>query len=205
MATWEQLRAGWSAGWRTLYEQGRAKWTASVQADAERYRPQVEAFATNLATTRKSLDNGWAKIEALTAAGHPDAAKLVPQWQALNARYQSLAAGFYAEVRPVDAPIGAAPLVVALVVLGFVVAIGGIIWALVAHEYNNNLTAETTLYERELDARIAASKEGRVLQATTVPPPPNNKGGVPVWLVGIGLVTLLGVASVPFWMGRSSG
>ncbi|MCB9743934.1 MAG: hypothetical protein H6740_15145, partial [Alphaproteobacteria bacterium] len=43
-------------------------------------------------------------------------------------------------------------------------------------EYATNLREQTALAEKELAARVEASREGRLLQPSTLPAPPEPKG-----------------------------
>jgi hypothetical protein len=88
----------------------------------------------------------------------------------MDHRYHELAAGFYGDASPPRDRHGTdgrrvAPAV--LVVGGLAV---GVAWAIAAYPYAVNLREQTWLAERELDARVEASREGRPLQTSTLPP-----------------------------------
>ena len=79
----------------------------------------------------------------------------------------------------------------------------GLAWAFAAHEYAVNLQQQTTLAERELDARVAAAQSGLVLPPSTLPAPSPVDGArsVGLWLLG-GLLLAAGVLVVPLLMER---
>jgi hypothetical protein len=122
----------------------------------------------------------------------------------MEARYHDLAAGFYGDATPAPsgatAPApstGAAPAV--LIIGGLAVGAVGVAWAVAAYQYAVNLREQTALAERELDARVEASREGRPLQASTLPPPPNptdDAKGMGLWLLG-GLAVVAGALTLP--------
>ena len=79
----------------------------------------------------------------------------------------------------------------------------GVAWALAAYEYAVNLREQTALAERELDARVTASREGRALQPTTLPAQPSpidtatsTARSVGTLVVG-GLVVVAGAILLP--------
>ena len=89
-----------------------------------------------------------------------------PYWDEQNQRIDG--------VEPV---IGVAPLIPILVVLGIAfVSIAAIAWALACTAWAAELHSETALQEKDLQARVDASKEGRTLQAATVTPPSSTAG-----------------------------
>jgi hypothetical protein len=68
-----------------------------------------------------------------------------------------------------------------------------------------NLREQTALAERELDARVAASRDGRVLQPSTLPPPPPPPGAggsnLGLWVLG-GLAVVTGAVVLPTLLKR---
>ena len=69
-----------------------------------------------------------------------------------------------------------------LIVVGVIVGLAAIAWAVAAYQYAVNLREQTALTEKELDARILASREGRQLPATTLPPQSSGMGATG-WLM----------------------
>ena len=82
---------------------------------------------------------------------------------------------------------------------GLVVGVAAIAWSVAAYEYALNLREQTALSDRELVARIDASKEGRSLQPSTLPPPedPKKKAAAIGFLLVGGLVLAAGVVAAP--------
>ena len=197
--SWEDVKAAWSAGWKALSDQAVAAYGAAIQSNPAAYIEKVTGFQAALTTSRETLDRIAAKLPnpPVTDADRAAWAK----YQALDKRYHDLAAGFYADARPAEPATGIAPAVV--VVVG-VVAVGlvGTAWAVAAYEYAVNLQDQTSLAERELDARIVASQEGRTLQPSTLPPPPNpeNTAKGIGWLLVGGLVLTAGAIAIPALM-----
>jgi len=197
--SWEDVKAAWSAGWKALSDQAVAAYGAAIQSNPAAYIEKVTGFLAALTTSRETLDRIAAKLPnpPVTDADRAAWAK----YQALDKRYHDLAAGFYADARPAEPATGIAPAVV--VVVG-VVAVGlvGTAWAVAAYEYAVNLQDQTSLAERELDARIVASQEGRTLQPSTLPPPPNPETAAKGigWLLVGGLVLTAGAIAIPALM-----
>jgi len=199
--SWDDVKAAWSAGWKALSDQAVAAYGAAIQANPSAYVDKVTGFLGALTTSRETLDRVRAKLPnpPVTDADRAAWAK----YEALDKRYHELAAGFYADARPADPATGIAPAVV--VVVG-VVAVGlvGTAWAVAAYEYAVNLQDQTALAERELDARVVASQEGRTLQPSTLPPPPNPEGAAKGigWLLVGGLVLTAGAIAIPAFLKR---
>ena len=190
MSWWDEISKAWDetwakaeAGWKALYDSAVAEYEAAITNNPEAYQAQSEAFVAELATSRGNLDQVKAALhkEGKTAHNQP----LWEQYQAMERRYHELASGFYQDAQPIiEGHVGFVPL---LVVGGLALGAGSIAWGVAAHEYAVNLREQTALAVKELDARIAASKEGRTLQASTLPPPPSidlGAGASPLLLVG---------------------
>ncbi len=207
--SWADIKAGWSAGWKTLAEQATRAYGAAAQVDPRGSLARVQAFVQALADSRATLDRIAAKLPTppVTAADQA----LVARTQALERRYHELAAGLYADATPAPGQgmgptpgspvVGVAPAV--LIVAGLAVGAVGVAWAIAAYEYAVNLREQTALAERELDARVAAYAQGRTLQPTTLPPQadPLDKAagaakGVGLLIVG-GLVVATGAFVLP--------
>ena len=150
-----------------------------IVRDPEAFRPSVEAFLTEMQAARENLTRIAAKLGQL-----PDDERrpFEKQLAYLLDRWRTLAAGVLADAKPsVQGP----PVV--LIVVGVIVGVAAIAWAVAAYQYAVNLREQTALTEKELDARILASREGRQLPATTLPPQSSGMG-MTGWLMLAGVV-----------------
>ncbi len=200
--TWADIKAAWSSSWKALSAQATAAYASAARLDPTGTLAKVQAFVQALTDSRAALDRIAAKLPnpPVTPADHA----AVAQYQAMERRYHDLAAGFYGDATPAPggatAPVpstGAAPAV--LIIGGLAVGAVGVAWAVAAYQYAVNLREQTALAERELDARVEASREGRPLQASTLPPPPNptdDAKGMGLWLLG-GLAVVAGALTLP--------
>jgi hypothetical protein len=189
MSSWSQIKAGWSSGWQALQRESMRAYEAAIAADPTGYLGRVQAFAHELSLSRATLNRIRDKLPNPPTTAEQRAVHA--KYQALETRYHELAAGLYADARPAQTEIGVAPIVVGVVVGGVVIGVAGIAWAIAAYEYVVNLREQTALAERELDARVEASREGRGLQASTLPPPPPSPTTA---AKGIGFVLIGGLA-----------
>ena len=182
MIAWDRIKAGWSDGWRNLEAQALATYEAMIVREPEAFRPSVEAFLTELHSARENLTRIAAKLGQLP----PDERRpFEKQLSYLLDRWRTLASGVLADAEPsVQGP----PVV--LIVVGVIVGVAAIAWAVAAYQYAVNLREQTALTEKELDARILASREGRQLPATTLPPQPGPSAGLGAtgWLLLAGVV-----------------
>ncbi len=200
--TWADIKAAWSSSWKALSAQATAAYASAARLDPTGTLAKVQAFVQALTDSRAALDRIAAKLPNPPVAPADHAA--VAQYQAMERRYHDLAAGFYGDATPAPggatAPVpstGAAPAV--LIIGGLAVGAVGVAWAVAAYQYAVNLREQTALAERELDARVEASREGRPLQASTLPPPPNptdDAKGMGLWLLG-GLAVVAGALTLP--------
>lgn len=200
--TWADIKAAWSSSWKALSAQATAAYASAARLDPTGTLAKVQAFVQALTDSRAALDRIAAKLPnpPVTPADHA----AVAQYQAMERRYHDLAAGFYGDATPAPggatAPVpstGAAPAV--LIIGGLAVGAVGVAWAVAAYQYAVNLREQTALAERELDARVEASREGRPLQASTLPLPPNptdDAKGMGLWLLG-GLAVVAGALTLP--------
>lgn len=221
--SWSDVKAGWSSGWKALSDQASQIYAKAVEVDPTGTLKKVEAFVAALSDSRAALDRMKAKLPNPPITEADRAA--VAQYEALDKRYHELAAGFYDDAKPastasstpsgtgapsnaVSPTMGAAPAM--LIVGGLAVGAVGVAWAVAAYEYAVNLREQTSLAERELDARVEASRQGRALQPTTLPPQPDPiasatdaaktaSKGVGLLLVG-GLVVAAGVYLLPAFL-----
>lgn len=191
---WTAVKNAWSAGWKALEAEGRRLHEAAIRMNPARYADRVAAFVAEITAARQNLDRIKAKLPNPPVTDEDR--QRVANYQALEARYSTLASGFYADTRPATEGTGAAPL---LVVGGLVVGVAAIAWAVSAYEYAVNLREQTALADRELTARVDASKEGRALPPSTLPAPedPSKRAAkVGLWVVG-GLVLVGGAIALP--------
>ena len=207
-AAWADAQAGWAAvwseaddAWHQLYEESKGLWE-TIQAAPARYSTTVESFVAALHESQLSLAH---IAELLPTDGAPENNALWDTYKAMEDRFNTLAAPFYQDAVPTDvqgaAPVGLAPL---LILAGVAVGVAAIGWAFVGHEYALSLRDQTALADKELTARVEASKEGRVLQPTTLPEvsdPPLDLSSVGKY-VAAGAAVLVALAVVPRFLGR---
>jgi hypothetical protein len=202
MPSWSDIKRTWSSGWAALEAKALKLYGAAIRADPTGYAAKVTGFAFELEQSRANLDRMRAKLPGQPAT---DADRqLVANYQAMEARYNDLAAGFYSDVKPVSEGVGVVPV---LVVGGLLVGVAAIAWAVAAYEYAVNLREQTALAAQELDARVDASKEGRALPPSTLPPPPPppvppGTGSAVGWLLVGGLVLAAGAVALPVLLAK---
>lgn len=197
MTSWADIKAAWSDGWNDLEQRGIAAYRSTIEADPMAFSDRVVAFMNELALSRAALDRMRAKLPSPPTTD-PDRA-LYAQYAGFEQRWHDLAAGLYADAQVAPA-IGVAPIVVGLIVGGVMLTLAAIAWSVVAYEYAVNLREQTALADRDLTARVEASKDGRTLPPTTLPPPPpdpvDSAKNLGLLLFGA-LVVAAGVAVVP--------
>lgn len=168
MTSWADIQRRWSTQWRSLHAAAMQVHGAAIRSNPARYREVVEGFVRSLQESRASLD----RIRAMAAeVADPS---LQHRATALEARFATLAAGVFADARPAEG-VGAAP-IVGVAVAGLVVGVAGIAWAVAAYQYAVNLREHTGLLEKELAARVEASRSGRPLLPSSIPPQPSPVG-----------------------------
>lgn len=202
--SWADVKAGWSVGWRDLQKTALDRWGEAIRRRPEDFAPKVQATVQELAAARAHLDHMKPLLPKELRTPEDQAA--MANFSRLSARYYELAAGVYADAQPASAPqeqVGIAPL---LVVAGLALGVAAIAWAVAAHQYAQNLREQTALADRELSARIDASKEGRTLPPSTLPPQADGKPGDRVgWALVGGLALAAGAVVVPMlWKKRGS-
>ncbi len=202
--SWADVKAGWSAGWRELQQTALDRWGEAIRRKPQDFAPKVQATVQELAAARAHLDHMKPLLPKELRT--PEDQRAMANFSRLSARYYELAAGVYADAQPAAGSVeqvGIAPL---LVVAGLALGIAAIAWAVAAHQYATNLREETALADRELSARIEASKEGRVLPPSTLPPKDDSKPGDGVgWALVGGLALAAGAVVVPvLWKKRGS-
>jgi hypothetical protein len=181
------LAKAWTPSWQSFRDRAVRAWHNRVRADPNLFLPQVRQFSAALMEARQRLDRC-----ATLAPTHPKVTEL-------ETRYALLAAGLYADARPAGGVQGVP--VVGLVIGGFVIGIAGIAWAVAALQYAMNLRDHTALLEKELTARVEASKEGRDLQPSSLQPQTVQKTG---WLIVGALALVTAGVAVPVFLKRSA-
>jgi len=170
MASWTDIRKGWSGGWKAMHAAALKQFGGAIKANPEKFRPQVEATLADLEAARSHLVRLKANVLRL-----PDAESKRKAMATFNAgwkRYHELAAGLFADAEGARKPEMAGVVIPLLVVAGVAFGIAAIAWAIASREHAKNLREQTALADKELSARVEASKEGRVLQEHTLPEQP---------------------------------
>ena len=198
MTSWTDVKESWSAGWKELQRSALDTWGAAIERRPEEFRPQVQATIGELAAARAHLDHMKPLLPKQIKTAEDQ--RVMASFSRMSARYYELAAGIYADAQPAAAQVGIAPL---LVVGGIVLGVAAIAWAVAAHEYAKNLGEQTALADRELTARVEASREGRSLQPSTLPEPAKGKGAAVGWLLVGGLVAAAGAVALPVLMKKA--
>ena len=207
MADWTSIKAAWGQGWKALNDQALRAYKAAIEADPTQFLAKIQGFMGSLDEAKANLQRFRARLPAQPRTEAER--KLIAIHDKLNQRYHDLAAGFYADAYPTDQPsTGVVPLVV-IVVAGIALGVAAVAWAVAAHEYAVNLREQTALADRELEARVKASEQGRTLQPTTLPEPASEQAkkkakGVGLLLVG-GLVLAAGAVAVPVLLKKKGG
>jgi hypothetical protein len=112
----------------------------------------------------------------------------------LEKRWQTLAAGWYANIQPAQG-VGAAPV---LVVVGVgAVSAAGLAWAVTAWNYTENLHKETELAADELNLRYSLAQQGVALPQSTIVRPSDAVNPANMLKMGVvGLVAVVGLGFV---------
>ena len=199
MSSWSDVKASWSSGWKALQDSALRKWGDAIRRRPEEFRPQVQATVDDLAAARAHLDHMKPLLPKRIETAEDQRA--VSTFSAMSRRYYELAAGIYADAQPASTQVGVAPV---LVVAGVVLGVAAIAWAVAAHQYAKNLREQTALADRELTARVEASRQGRTLQPSTLPKPEDKNGAGLGWALVGALVLAAGAAAAPVLMKKRS-
>ena len=200
MASWTDIKQRWSDGWKAMHRAALSKLGVAIKANPQKFKPHVEATLADLKAARTHLERIKAQIPRL-----PDAEskrKYAAVFQAGWKRYHELAAGLYADAEQVKkAEQGQTAqvsgfVIPLLVVAGIAFGVAAIAWAVASREHSKNLREQTALADHELTARVEASKEGRVLQETTLPEQPAAASLLPVAAPTVGSKSKVGLALV---------
>ena len=221
MASWTDIKARWSAGWKDLHSKALEQFGEAIKRNPESFRPQAEKTLGDLAATRAHLQRIQAQLPKVKDAA--ERAKITKAFAVLYQRYHVLAAGIYADgeqagnQRESAQPIEVSGFFIPLLLIGgIVLGVAAIAWAIASREHAKNLRDQTALADHELTARVEASKEGRVLQETTLPEMPASApllsattpgvGGGTAGKVGLALVGVLALAAaglaIPMFLKR---
>ncbi len=205
MPSWTDLKNTWSDGWKALQGESLRLYQAAIEASPASFADKVKAFVVELTQARSHLDSIRTKLP--NPPTNEAEAKILTNYVVLEQRWRDLAAGFYADVQQErQEGVGIAPV---LIVGGLVIGVAAIAWAVAAWEYCVNLREQTALADKELVARVEASKEGRALQPTTLPEPASERAkegakGVGALVLG-GLVLAAGAIAVPVFLKKKGG
>lgn len=186
------LATAWTPAWQSFRTKAIRSWRARVAADPGAYLSQVQQFAEALSGARRHLD----RCERLSLDGRGR-----KRFVELETRYALLAAGLYADARPATGVQG--PPAAGLVVGSVVIGLAGIAWAIAALQYALNLREQTALLEKELVARVEASREGRALPPSSIATPEGDLKRTGWMLVGALALVTAGVA-VPAFLKKSA-
>lgn len=170
MATWDDIKAAWSASWSTFYDDATSKLGPLLQADVSGYLGKIQDSMNGLFAARSNLDQAKAKLPQLGLA--PEDAELRERYTIMEHRYHIVAAGIYTDATSATDATGAGPLVV---IAGIALGVAACAWAVSAWEYFANLRDQTKLLDNDLAARIWAMKNNATLPPPNVAPLPGNQ------------------------------
>jgi len=168
-------RDSWSKSlqqaWATA--QKRIPW---VMENPDKARSQAEKAAAEIRGARRALDRWKALLGRLSPAGQEEQA---PKFSSASRQWYEVASAFYgdsfnAKTFRRTEEIGIAPIIVA----GVVLAVAAVAFAPAAYERARAQRLYSEGVVKELEARVQAGKEGRTLQASTMPPPPPPAGPI---------------------------
>jgi hypothetical protein len=182
--------AEWTGAWDYIWREAQDRYAGQIAANPKAYEPQVTTFIQELSAVR-----GWLDRLKVRLASSKEPTKDFALYNRLAREHYELSTRFYSDARPAQPGMGFAPI---MIVLGIAIGVAGCAWAAAAWQYARGLRERTVLAAQELEARIVASKEGRVLQTSTLPPPesPSLMGGIGS-LVTVGLVVAAGAFLLP--------
>ena len=179
MASWTDIKANWSAGWKELHRRAMGQLGRAIERDPGSFRPHVEATLADVRASSAHLQRIQAMLPRIQDPQH--SARVARAFAVMMQRYHTLAAGLYADAeqsnnqRDSAQPSEVSGVIVPLLVIGGIVfGVAAIAWAVASREHAKNLREQTALADHELAARVEASKEGRTLQDTTLPEQPTS-------------------------------
>lgn len=204
-AQWTDRYERFAATWRTEFTAAHERLRASIASNAEAYRERVGMFLGDITLARGNLAicQHLLKRQPQSADDAARTARIAQQMHMADA----LAEGI--KVNSTDMAkreVGFAPAVV--IVVGFVgLSLAGVAWAVWGYQEAKALRDRTQLERDELAARDAASREGRTLPDSTLPPAPggssDEKGGGGMVALGLGALAAAGGALWWFTRGRN--
>ena len=213
----------WTGTMTDYYDWAQQKYAAAVAANPLSYRTPAQKFHDTLLAVRTRLDGMRAWMTANPTRVTVDDRT---RYLAIQTQYNALAAGFYAGATAADGKpavvtplqytpvVGVAPAVVVVIVIGVAVvavAIAAVAWAIATQPYADSLLVQANTAQRELEARDAASRDGRTLQPSTLPQPKDGGPGLldtfknlplPVLMPAVGGLLLVAWLTVQATTGR---
>lgn len=199
MSTWDDVKARWSADWRSFATAATDKWASTVEASWDSLRPKVEGYLNLLTESQAQLIRAKALLTAYEAGGGNPAhvATYKANLDALTARFDVLGAGVMSGAKKVN-PDGSDRLGVAWFVVagGLALTLAAVCFAVAAYEYCMSLRDNTKLQADELAARVEAMRGGKELQPSTTADPNAPKPTDWAALIGYGIVGSLAIAAV---------
>lgn len=210
--TWDQVKAEWNTMWTGWSDTADQAWQAVVEAtqplveamDPRAVTSAVEQFVALLDELASLLDRWDATLAQLPGDQQAAEAQVVAQYKAA---YNTYAAGFWPHVEADTSVQGVAgPWLV--LIPGIAVTAVAAAWAVGNLSELGATVSEVYLRIADLDARVQASKDGRVLQPATVPDQLNAAGADPeqpegwgLWL-GLGALAAAAGVGVAVWSSR---
>ena len=165
--------------WERAWSAAQQAYADLVAKDPQKYKGDTERFVTAMRETRETLT----KMKALAETPQD-----IARFNRLNVVYVGLKENGMRDAQQV----GVVPV---LVVLGVAFGVAGVAWAVAYWEQAAALRDRAAVELRDLEERVAASKENRTLQNSTLPPPPKPKGDWSDYVLPVGAL----LAGGAFW------
>lgn len=182
----------WSEAWRRAYSEAQERIPA-VYRDEEKAKKDAAAAVARVRSSRQALDRFHAQILAAPEAARGGA---LAAYAMLDRAWNETASALYQDAvdtrtgKPVQ--IGWIPILIGVIAL----AAAAVAFAPAITKRADAVQTQAETQSRELDARVAASREGRVLPPSTVPPPdgglPGEGGGKGLW-IALGALAVVGL------------
>lgn len=165
--------------WERAWQVAQQSYADLVAKDPQKYKPEVESFVSAMRETRETLN----KMKAVAKTPED-----IARFNRLNVVYVGLKENGMRDAQQV----GVVPV---LMVLGVSFGVAGVAWAVAWREQSLALRDRAAVELRDLEERVSASKEGRTLQQSTLPPPPKPKGDWSDYVLPVGAL----LAGGAFW------